>query len=165
MRWFFFGSLLDPEVRTIVVGREPSESARRPGILHGYRRVRVADESYPALKPQPGGRVAGLVVDDLDEHESRRVCFFEGEEFIAWPRTIEQADGRHVEALVFLAGANLALIDSRWDFHAWRATCKARFLDMSREFMAGFEVADWHELDRQWRADQRLFEQDARQSL
>lgn len=161
MRWFFFGSLLDPDVLALVVGRQVPVTASQPAVLHGYQRVCVHNESYPALRPLPGAQVSGQLVDDLDEGETRRICFFEGDEFSASPCYVTLADGAISQALAFLTATRLELLDQPWDFHRWRDANKMAFLDMTRAFMAGFGTTDWHQLDSQWRAAQRRLQQEA----
>ncbi|MDX1606233.1 MAG: gamma-glutamylcyclotransferase family protein [Candidatus Competibacterales bacterium] len=162
MRWFFFGSLCDQDVLETVIDRPVPASAWRQARLHGYRRVRVVDELYPALRPHPGGRVDGFVVEGLDRHASNRVCFFEGDEFIPEPRPVELVDGRRIEALTFLPGPALEMTEQAWNFHRWQARHKPVFLDMAREFMAGFGHADWAELDARWRRRQHQVTRECR---
>lgn len=156
MRWFFFGSLIDPDVLAVVLDRPASAYTRRPGTLHGYRRVCVIEESYPALIRDPHGRVDGLLVEPLSAEDEQRVRFFEGEEF--QPRTcrIELHDGERLDARVFLtASLSDALHDQPWDFDTWRARHKARFLAMARDFMAGYHTGDWYRRDERWKAAER----------
>jgi hypothetical protein len=156
MRWFFFGSLLDPDVLAVVLDRPATAYTRRYGTLYGYRRVRVIEESYPALIHDPDGRVDGLLVEPLGAEDERRVCFFEGEEFQPRSCPIELHDGEWRDARVFLtAGLSDCLHDQPWDFHIWRIRHKARFLEMARDFMAGYHTGDWYHRDERWKAAER----------
>jgi hypothetical protein len=156
MRWFFFGSLLDPDVLAMVLDRPVTAYTRRYGTLYGYRRVCVIEESYPALARDPDGRVDGLLVEPLSTEDQRRVCFFEGEEFRPCRRPIELHVGGRLDAWVFLtAGLSDSLHDQPWDFHLWRTRHKMRFLDMARDFMAGYHSGDWYQRDERWKAAER----------
>ena len=57
MRFFFFGSLMDPAVASIVLGREIRAEQYAPATLVNFRCVRVAEETYPALVPALGETV------------------------------------------------------------------------------------------------------------
>lgn len=156
MRWFFFGSLIDPDVLAVVLDRPATAYTRRPGTLYGYRRVCVIEESYPALIHDPDGRVDGLLVEPLNAEDERRVCFFEGEEFQPRIRPIELHDGERLEARVFLtAGLSDCLHDQPWDFRLWQTRHKTRFLEMARDFMIGYHTGDWYQRDERWKAAER----------
>lgn len=153
IHWFFFGSLMDPDVLAAVIGRTLPADRFEPAVLRGYRRIELADESYPALIAQPGARVAGVVVTGLDREDARRIRFFEGEdEFDLQRRSVELADGRSQEAWVFTGGAAIKPTERDWDYGAWRRLHKPEFLRLTRAFMAGYGNTDWQALDAAWRS-------------
>jgi len=153
MRWFFFGSLMDPDILSIVLGRRLAEHERVPAILHGYTRLVVKDESYPALRPEPGGKVHGLLVEHLDEDEGRRICFFEGEEFRLEEHEVELADGERRRAVAFILTEDYATEHQHWDLGHWRAAYKSGFLEMTEEWMQYYgdpDNPDFATLDSHW---------------
>lgn len=150
MRLFFFGTLLDADVLALVLGREPPAADRQAATLRGYRRLTVADETYPVLHPQPGASVTGTVIDQLDEEQVRRACFFEDDEFELRPQRVELATGGDAEALTFMPTVKLELSDQPWELAAWQAEHKADFMPMARDWMAGYGHAEPAELEGRW---------------
>ena len=54
MRYFFFGTLMDQDVLSVVLGRRPAPGMIRSASLAGYRRFRARCESYPVLVAASG---------------------------------------------------------------------------------------------------------------
>jgi hypothetical protein len=65
---FVYGSLMEPAVCTVLLGRMPTS---RPALLHGYMRCRVVDKAYPAAIPHGGGVIEGLLLDGLSERDQK----------------------------------------------------------------------------------------------
>ncbi|MEE8559476.1 MAG: gamma-glutamylcyclotransferase family protein, partial [Alphaproteobacteria bacterium] len=78
MRYFFFGTLMDPDVRALVIGGPAPASRIEPATLAGFRRVHVAGRSYPMLISDALGRVEGCLVRGLDGRARARIGQFEG---------------------------------------------------------------------------------------
>lgn len=154
MRCFFFGSLMDPDVLDIVTGRRNAHTHLKAARLHGYARVCVAGESYPALKPHPGACVEGRMAEGLRERDLARILFFENEEFDFTLCRVELDCGRRVDAHVFLSAEHLDLEERPWDFERWAAVEKPAFLALAREWMEGFGALDFQELDLRWKLSQ-----------
>lgn len=158
--WFFFGTLMDSDILACVLGRPVAEDKRRPGILSGFERLCLVGETYPALVRRPGCAVKGIVTADISAEESRRICFFEGDEFRLQTCSVRFLNENNialetVQALVFLAGAGLQFSQASWDFERWQRLEKDNYLLMTREFMAGYGKTDWAVLDQRWRSAQR----------
>lgn len=87
MNFFFYGTLMDEDVRALVVGRRAPPSACRPAVLAGYRRVFRDGAAYPILvraRASEGDgvtRVDGCLVAGLSKREISRLKVFEGEEY------------------------------------------------------------------------------------
>jgi Gamma-glutamyl cyclotransferase, AIG2-like len=124
MRFFFYGTLLDPELRAAVIGRAVEV---RPAALAGWRRVRAPGKSYPMLVRDPAAAVQGAVTPPLDPAAIARLSAYEGPGYrvaLLRPRT---PGGRRVLASVFLPvrrvrGGRL------WRLEAWRRAHLARYL-------------------------------------
>jgi hypothetical protein len=155
MRCFFFGSLMDRDVAELVLGRRIDARALQPGILHGYERLVVAEESYPALAPRAGGKVAGLVIDRISVVELARMQFFESDEFAPVDRDIELAGGEYVIAQTFLACEVLQYTDHRWDFAHWQRHDKDDYLLLVREWMGEYGKRKAHQLEAAWSSARR----------
>lgn len=149
MRLFCFGTLLDAEVRALVIGRAVPDSAIAPAALPGFRRVAVPGETYPALVVDPAGMVEGLIVGPLTARELERVQFFEGFEYALEEIEVLSA-GTACRALACLATEELIPGAAPWDLTAWAAAHKPRFLDDSAVYMEQFGQMDVYAADAVW---------------
>ena len=150
MNWFFFGSLMDQEVLEIVVGRTVLEEEMIAADLHGYRRISVANESYPALAHTPNQTVEGVMIQSLDAPEALRVMYFEGEEYKPEEVQLQLKNQRPIKAFCFLPSPDLETIDLEWDFEQWRKDHLNDFLHLSEEWMAGYGNLEFAEVNAQW---------------
>ena len=121
-RYFFYGTLLDAEVRALVLGR--ARPALTPARLDGYRRVCVRGRPYPIVIPDPGGSVAGLLAWPVDRRGAARLDRFEGGEYLKVERPVALAAGRRVTALVYVARSPAVASARPWSLEAWRRTGK-----------------------------------------
>ena len=78
---FFFGTLMDADVRALVLGPEYSDHEVRRAWLRGFRRVFMPGRTYPMLLPHPHGRVEGILVGGLSVEAVRRLSTFEGPDY------------------------------------------------------------------------------------
>src|SRR3546814_14332510 len=76
-RYFFFGTLMDPDVLRLVLGRPVTRGALAPARLHGYRRMRILRDSFPVLVADPPPPVEGSVFNAAGAPDDARVLFFE----------------------------------------------------------------------------------------
>ncbi len=150
MNWFFFGSMMDQEVLEIVVGRTVLEEEMITTILPGYRRVGVANESYPALVHTSNQSIEGVLIEDLDASESLRIIYFEGEEYKPEEVQLQLKNHKPESAYCFLASADLELVDREWDFESWRTQHLQDFLHLSEEWMASYGKLEFDEVNAQW---------------
>lgn len=153
MRWFFFGSLLDCDVLELVLDRPADTLDRQPATLHGYTRVQVSHESFPALRAQPGAAVQGAVFAGLTEEDARRICFYEGTEFSLETCIVETADAGRVEALVFIFNDLRRLLEHGWELDDWQDQHKTAYLPLARAWMDGYGHEDFATLEARWRAE------------
>lgn len=64
-----------------------------PATLQGYRRHCVQGESYPALVPEKGASVTGLVYRNVTADDCRKLDQFEGAEYVGRSATVESSEG------------------------------------------------------------------------
>jgi ADP-ribose pyrophosphatase len=152
MRFFFFGTLRDPDIRAVVAGEAVAAIAVQPATLQGYRLVGVRGESYPALAPDPAGRVAGDLIENVTAAAAARFAFYEGDEYEAASRAVTLPSGERVSATVFLPRAGLALDGAPWEFAVWRQSQKPASLRLARTWMGYFGQADLAPAEAAWRA-------------
>jgi hypothetical protein len=151
MRYFFYGSLTDPDVLAVVLGRRPRRLAA--ATLQGWRRLRVAGECYPLIAPAPGERVEGVVAD-VTAAEARRLAWYEGDDYEVRELDVELASGEAVAAQAFLPKPDLAHADEAWDSARWRRKHKPALLEAAKLWM-GFERLRPANADAAWRATRR----------
>ncbi len=137
LRYFFYGTLLDAEVRALVLSPGSRDLPVEPAILPGYRRVIMARRVYPVVAPSPASSVAGVVSGVLNAEDSVRLAAFESDEYDEVTRDIIVGDGRAIEARVFVAGPKAVQSTTVWDIALWQRRHKRAFLRRTR--LRGFE--------------------------
>jgi nudix-type nucleoside diphosphatase (YffH/AdpP family) len=140
---FFYGSLRDETLLSLVLGRDPASVTLEPARLPGWALRRVKGEGFPCVVPEPGAETPGELLRDAAEVERARILFFEDdEEFTLRPMTVEAEDGP-VEALVCLPTVAIRP-DGPWRFEDWPEAERAHAVECAREIMALYERgADW----------------------
>jgi hypothetical protein len=133
--FFFFGTLMDPEVLERVLDRPIAGEELTPARLMGFRRVRSARGTYPLLVPGPGGIVNGMLLKAASLRDARRIIHFESEEYDSRWLTVQAADGGTTKARVFFALAGVGRTDETWELDAWAHTHKEAFLEQCRAWM------------------------------
>lgn len=132
MKLFFFGTLMDADVRRIVCGK-PLDQVE-PASIQGVRRVYVAGRHYPMLHPQAGGRVNGIVVSGIDADSLHRLRLYEGWEYDLYPMAIQCGDG-WVTAHVFLCPTAINADQRPWRLVDWQRRYKRSFLNSAPHLM------------------------------
>ena len=147
--YFFFGTLMDPDVLTVVLDR-PAETVQRTAArLERFRRARVRGESYPVLEPSEDGIVHGLLVLRLTELETRRIAYYEGDEYRLV--RLDVICGEGVQSALAFAEATSLATDGEWDFTRWQREEKQALLEAARDFMARFgDAHDPETADARW---------------
>jgi len=97
---FLFGTLCDPELRSIVVGHE---TEGRPARLKDYVVERAEAGDWPILVARAGATVEGVLVT-LDDKAADRADFYEAAfAYTPEPCLLETAEEGRVEALLYRA--------------------------------------------------------------
>ena len=128
MPYFFFGTLLDLELLSLVSGQAIDKRAVRPAALSGYWRTGVIGRSYPILMRRTGGHVDGILVGDLSPGARRRLDIYEGPNYHLTPVIVESG-GRPTAALVYMFagfGTGLRSDGRAWSLDRWRRRWKRR---------------------------------------
>lgn len=107
MHLFTYGTLMYPEVWSIVVGKDFKTT---PATLPGFEIFRVAGALYPGiirLDPptsdlRPLTSVPGLLYHNLDPAALARLDAFEGPEYIRQTITVTCQDGRELDAEAYI---------------------------------------------------------------
>lgn len=128
MRLFFYGTLLDEDIRTSVLGSDFLPDSVAPAILKGWRRVGVAGRTYPTLIPHPTGRVSGLAVCGLDQAQMRNLLRYEGGEYCLREVRIRLECGALAPARTFLCRPGIRTSPHEWRLSQWRRRHKSAAL-------------------------------------
>lgn len=135
MRIFFFGTLMDPDVRRLVIGRDLAPEQVEPAVIEHFRRVHVARRNYPMLLPHASGWVDGLLAHQLDPEAVRRLTAFEGPEYHLVAITVADLRGHLTKACAFLCDRRVQADHRRWQFQTWQRRYKRPFLRRAAELM------------------------------
>ena len=135
MRFFFYGSLLDPTIRRAVMGPGLARCRVFPATLEGWRRCRRRDLIYPVLRRQRGRSVEGCLIEGVDAVAAARLSAFEGENYTTMTVAVHRGDGSPVDAFVFMPKRSLAT-PSAWHFAQWRHGRHRRALRLANGGMA-----------------------------
>jgi hypothetical protein len=101
MRFFFYGTLMDPDLRALVIGRTAGIGIE-PATLIGWRRRRAVGFAFPIAVPAPGRRIEGVLARGLDRAALRRLCRYEDDGYRLVKVAVRLArSGRSVPALLF----------------------------------------------------------------
>jgi hypothetical protein len=138
MRFFFFGTLMDPEVRRLVIGRDLVEGQTEAALLARFRRVHVAKRDYPMLVPYSAGRVEGILAHDVGADAVRRLIAFEGAEYRLVSVLVADPRGHLVSAAAFLSDRSVGPNRRAWSLETWQRRHKRAFLRRVKASMDGY---------------------------
>lgn len=128
MRFFFYGTLIDPDVRRLVLGRHAPAEVER-AWLAGWRRVPIVGATYPAVIRDAQGSVDGVLVRGLDRAARDLLVRYEGDEYELIMVEVETDGGRHVAANLFVPRRpGFRHRRGMWDYADWSRRHKRRFL-------------------------------------
>jgi hypothetical protein len=133
MRFFFYGSLLDPDVTALVTGRRLPPTAWVPASLAGYARRKARGVSYPVVVRDPKGEVRGAVVGGFSRREVERLAAYEGPRYRIAPLKVRIA-GRVTVVSVFEPKEKaFQPVDGTWSLQQWQRRDKRKFVARIRK--------------------------------
>lgn len=133
MRFFFYGTLIDADVRRAVLGSGAPRQVEA-ALLSGWRRVCVPGRPYPIILADPQASVEGVLARGLTPAARRRLERYEEADLytVAEVEIVPSGRRRRVKALVFAAKTAAAAQWGRrsadWDLDRWRRRHKRRLL-------------------------------------
>lgn len=128
MRFFFYGTLIDPDVRRLVLGRH-APVAVEPARLEGWRRLPLAGATYPVIVRDPAAAVDGVLVRGLDASARALLVRYEGSHYELAPVDVATGRGRRIAANVFVPRpGRVRRGRGEWDFSDWARRHKRRFM-------------------------------------
>ena len=150
LSFFFYGTLLDPDVRRAVFSPGTAALAVEPADLYGFRRVRAREGSYPVLMRAKGARVRGALAEGLDRDALLRVAHFEGPDYLPWPIELRTAAGR-CRAWTLLPDRRRCGGAGAWSLHHWQRRQKPQAMRRIVAWFAEPTAGSPHSIDISWR--------------
>ena len=148
--FFFFGTLLDPVLRQVVVGRMLPEDCIHSAALADFERYHVQGEAYPLLVPQSGAVVDGILVERLSSAEVLRIEWYESDDYENAEVTVTLDRASRVAARCFMPAAIARYERSVWRYADWYRNDRIAALHLAREWMALMGRADIETAERRY---------------
>jgi len=121
--------MFEPVWRRLV--GHPCASMR--GELHGFRRVRVAGQTYPGIIADPEATTPGRIYFGLDAEDLQRLDRFEGEHYRRTPVTVwistRSGDRVSIEVEAYVFDDAAALSGDPWIPEEFGRDCAAEFFE------------------------------------
>jgi hypothetical protein len=136
MRFFFYGTLLDPDVTALVLGRRLPPSAFAPARLPGHARRQAKGASYPIIVRDPRAEVVGAVVGGLSARDVARLSAYEGPGYRIAPLRVQMAGATATVSAFEPLRHRLQPSGALWDLTAWRRRHKRVFIDRVRRALS-----------------------------
>ena len=128
MRFFFYGTLIDPDVRKAVLGRLAPLSVE-PATLPGWRRFPAKGVSFPIARRDPTAGIDGVLARGLTPAAGRKLDAYEGD---GYRRTDVEivAGGKTRSAILYVddGSGTLTAGPGEWSYEAWVRRHKRAFL-------------------------------------
>ncbi|MEM9784611.1 MAG: hypothetical protein AAF899_19345, partial [Pseudomonadota bacterium] len=126
MTLFFFGTLRDPALLEIVIGRALRPGEIRPATAPGRRTWQIVGEDYPILRVEAAGSSGassgasadGILFAPASKAEHEAIAFYEEAEYALSPITVDTATGP-VEAHFFDATDLVTMGPAAWSYDDW----------------------------------------------
>lgn len=130
MRFFFYGTLIDPEILDAVLRRPVDLIRRRAAVLEGYRCVCRRGACYPVLVPETTARVVGTVVAALTSRDVALLRLYEGPDYEIHEMSVRLSGWRshRVRANAFLPGPGCEATSEIWTLEDWQKRFRQTFV-------------------------------------
>jgi hypothetical protein len=151
--FFFYGTLVDADVRRLVLGREVPDEAVLGAELADFRRYAVEGQPYPAAVPQAGSTVDGVLLPGVGARDAAILSCFEGTDYMAQPLpvSVPSDEGSARIAWVYVASDRVPLGEPRWLIADWRAQHKPAFIEIATSWLSGIAPSDIEAAEQAWR--------------
>lgn len=143
MDLFFYGTLMDADVRRLVLGPGAERMRLEPARLYGYRRVAKRRSTAPVLISRQGAWVQGFLARRLDSRQVARLRHFEGCNYRLASCAVRLSGGEQASAYVFLGAGDGALGQDSWRLAPWQRRHKHAFIRQMALWMAAYREAGY----------------------
>lgn len=158
---FFYGTLRDPDLRELILGRAVPEAQTQEGVLRGYCAVRVVGRVQPGLSRDPKRRAIGDVVSGLTDAECARLSHYERGSYDMRLKPVVLESGTAAPAWVFFPRAGVPKGQEDWRLATWQRRFKRRSLVVAKAWMEQLGESELRSLQRQWSERRQRFRRHA----
>ena len=131
-RFFFYGTLLDRDVMSLVLDRRLPPVAFAPALLPGHARRRAKGASYPVVVRAPSSEVPGAVVSGLSARDVARLTAYEGPGYRIVTVDVKAAGGHQAVSIFEPVIGRLQPSRETWDLALWQRRHKRAFVGRLR---------------------------------
>jgi hypothetical protein len=156
MRFFFYGTMRDPEVRRTVLGARAARLCVRPAVLPGFRAHCARHGAFPVLVRRTGARARGELAEGLELDDLLRLFNFEGPDYRPARQVAIDAEGRRLDAWVLLADSARRASATPWALRRWQLYHKARLMPQVRLWVREFDRLESGSVEIAWPVRRRL---------
>ncbi len=135
---FFFGTLRDIPLLSVVLGRPTDQLDLAPAGMPGFEASAVKGKDFPFLKPDPQAAAQGLLVRGLSDTDVDRLIYYEGAYLYALEPREVHLGGQTVTAEVFFSDRQDLIADGIWSLSRWQAQDAGLAAEAAHEVMAYF---------------------------
>jgi hypothetical protein len=133
MRFFFYGTLRDRDLLSLVLGRPVARDALKPAMLRDWRCRPARGKTYPIVVRERGAVTEGDVIDGVSANERRRLAIHEGEGFDPIRAFATIGGGTPLGVMLFAPSSKAPpALDGDWSLDEWRLRHKARAMETVR---------------------------------
>lgn len=137
---FVYGTLSDPEVLALLMGRAPERVSIAAALAPGFRIAGEPGSPYPALVPAPGAAATGLLLLGLSRLDGALLDAYAADGYRRGIVPVLVDEELH-EAESYLPAAAIGADAPAWSLAAWQATHKAAVLAALAEEVVGVRQA------------------------
>lgn len=116
------------------------------GVIEGYERHALKGLDYPAVIPQPGSQVRGVIGYNITDEQVKKLDIFEGDEYArekvqAW----DEHKQKHVTVNAYVwTGDKSVLLDQDWNFDQFVQTKMANWISEEMKQTEGIGNRFWN---------------------
>jgi gamma-glutamylcyclotransferase (GGCT)/AIG2-like uncharacterized protein YtfP len=130
LQFFFYGTLLDDELRRAVIGHS---TTLVPATLTGWRRFTAKGKPFPMIVRDPAAAVDGAVSATLDARAVARLRRYEGHGYETTTVRVVRGDGTAAMVEAFLPRAGSLAPGGEWSLAEWQRRDRALALEQLRD--------------------------------
>ena len=128
MRFFFYGTLLDSDVASLVLRRRLPPAAYIPAALPRHARRRVKGANYPIVVRDPRSEVQGAIVGGLSDRDIARLTAYESPRYRIAPLKVRIGGTMTIVSVFAPNEERFQPTSGDWDLLAWQRRHKRAFL-------------------------------------